>query len=199
MSLPAASPASRDTRSSRVIEIADAADVIVAPASIAHSVVALSDDPALLDALSQATGELASVVPSPSADRFIDQLVANTAAVALVDAASAPAPLSRFIDALHHQFPQVPVLLVGPALLQTQFADELTSGVLFRFVHKPASAQRLKLFIETALQRPRVADAGAEPLPSPAASIAPSALRNWIGIAIAALATAAFAVWMLRA
>jgi TonB family protein len=126
-----------------------AAGTIRAPLSI----VALSEDPMLLEALTLAAVDQATVVSSPSADRFADQLVANTAAVALIDAAVAPVPLDSFIATLHQQFPQMLLLLAGPALLQNQFSAQIADGTVFRFAHKPASAQRLKLFVDAALLR----------------------------------------------
>jgi TonB family protein len=117
------------------------------------AIVALSEDPLLLEALTAAAIGQAAVCTSPSADRFADQLVANAAAVALIDAAVAPAPLDEFIANVHRQFPQLLVLLAGPALLQNQFAAQLADGTIFRFAHKPASAQRLKLFVDAALLR----------------------------------------------
>ena len=115
------------------------------------AVAALSDDPLLLEALTLATIDKAAVVTSPSADRFADQLVANAAAVALIDAAAAPAPLAAFIAMVHQQFPQLLLLLAGPASMQNQFAAQIADGTIFRFAHKPASAQRLKLFVDAAL------------------------------------------------
>ena len=119
------------------------------------AIVALSEDPLLLEALTMAAIDQAAVVTSPSADRFADQLVANAAAVALIDAAVAPAPLDEFIANIHRQFPQLLLLLAGPALLQNQFAAQIADGTIFRFAHKPASAQRLKLFVDAALLRRR--------------------------------------------
>jgi TonB family protein len=117
------------------------------------SIVALSEDPMLLEALTLAAVDQASVVSAPSADRFADQLVANTAAVALIDAAVAPVPLDAFIATVHQQFPQMLLLLAGPASLQNQFSAQIADGTIFRFAHKPASAQRLKLFVDAALLR----------------------------------------------
>ena len=121
--------------------------------SASLSIVALSEDPMLLEALMLAAVDEASVVSAPSADRFADQLVSNSPAVALIDAAVAPAPLDGFIASVHQQFPQMLLLLAGPASLQNQFAAQLADGTIFRFAHKPASAQRLKLFVDAALLR----------------------------------------------
>jgi TonB family protein len=131
-----------------------AAPAVTAGATSASlSIVALSEDPMLLEALTLAAIDQAAVVSSPSADRFADQLVANTAAVALIDAAVAPAPLDAFIATVHQQFPQMLLLLAGPASLQNQFAAQIADGTIFRLAHKPASAQRLKLFVDAALLR----------------------------------------------
>jgi hypothetical protein len=116
------------------------------------AIVALSEDHTLLQALTLAVIEQAPVVTSPSVDRFIDQLVANGSDVALIDAATAPSPLGDFILTLRKQFPHLLVVLAGSAQLQTDLAARIADGTIFRFAHKPASAQRLKLFISAALQ-----------------------------------------------
>jgi hypothetical protein len=129
----------------------------------ASAIIALSDDPLLLAALEGAARAHAAVIISPSADRFVDQLVANAASIALIDASSAPTPLKGFIALLREQFPHLLLILAGPAQLQHQFAAQIGEGNIFRFVHKPASSQRLKLFIDAALRRQQPADA---PIPA---------------------------------
>ncbi|HEX4052389.1 MAG TPA: hypothetical protein VHY19_16090 [Steroidobacteraceae bacterium] len=120
------------------------------PASPA--VVALSEDHPLLQSLTQAVIERVAVVTCPSADRFVDQLVANGAEVALIDAAIAPKPLDVFLLALHRQFPQLQLIVVGAAALQGQLATQISDGTLFRFAPKPASADRLKGLLFAALR-----------------------------------------------
>jgi hypothetical protein len=115
-------------------------------------IVALSDDPNLLDALSGAAQTQAALILSPSADRFADQLVANAARIALIDASSVAPPLKAFIALVHEQFPQLRLILAGAASVQTQLAEQIAAGTIFRFVHKPVSSQRLKFFIDAALR-----------------------------------------------
>jgi DNA-binding NarL/FixJ family response regulator len=147
--LPISAAAGPTASSASVVHAAEptAADTVGCPA-----IVALSEDHALLQALTVAIIEQAPVVTSPSVDRFIDQLVANSAEVALIDAATAPAPLTDFILTLRRQFPHLLVVLAGSAQLQTELAAQIADGTIFRFAHKPASAQRLKLFVTAALQ-----------------------------------------------
>jgi len=116
-----------------------------APVAGRPVIVALSEDPSLLQALTLAVIEQVSVVTSPSVDRFVDQLVANASEVALIDAATAPSPLAEFILTIRRQFPQLVLVLAGSAQLQTELAGQ------------PASAQRLKLFMDAALRRGAIA------------------------------------------
>ena len=121
-------------------------------AAASPAIVALSEDHTLLQALTLAVIERSAVVTSPSVDRFIDQLVSNSAEVALVDAATAPSPLGAFIMTLRRQFPQLLVVLAGSAPLQSELSALIADGSIFRFAHKPASAKRLGLFVTAALQ-----------------------------------------------
>jgi len=123
---------------------------LAGPAGRALTIVAIADDPALLDAIVRAGCERDVVITSPTADRFVDQLVANAAAIAVIDAACAPPPLEGFIERIHLQFPQLLLILAGSATLQAALATRLVDGTLFRFAHKPASAQRMQLFIDAA-------------------------------------------------
>lgn len=116
------------------------------------AVVALSEDHALLQSLTLAVIEQVAVVTCPSADRFVDQLVANGAEVALIDAATAPNPLETFLVALRRQFPRLHLVVVGTAQLQGELGARIADGTIFRFAHKPASAQRLKLLLYTAMR-----------------------------------------------
>ena len=127
------------------------------------AIVALSDDPLLLEALTGAATESSSVSSSPSTDRFIDQLVANGAGIALIDAANVATPLKNFLATLREQFPQLLLLLTGPAQLQAQFGAQIADGTIFRFVHKPASSQRLRLFIDAAMRQLAAPVAGPAP------------------------------------
>lgn len=117
------------------------------------TVIALSEDHPLLQSLTEAVIERIAVVTCQSADRFVDLLVANGGEIALIDAAIAPKPLDVFLLALHRQFPQLQLIVVGAAALQTQLAAQISDGTLFRFAPKPATAQRLKVLLLAALRR----------------------------------------------
>jgi TonB family protein len=184
-------------------QAANAADA--AAGAVAHAIVGLSDDPLLLEALSGAALTGSDVITCPTADRFIDQLVANGAGIALIDASSVPMPLIGFIATVREQFPQLLLIVAGPAHLQAQLSAQIDNGAIFRFVHKPASSQRLKLFLDAALrqQREELAADGRPAVPSGPAAVTPgptggsrSAL-TLVALSGAALAAGAiaWAVW----
>jgi protein TonB len=110
-------------------------------------VIALSEDPQLLEALAGVPAGVAEVVLSPSPDRFVDQLVAHAGCVALIDASGIVDPID-FIASLRNQFPGLVLIIAGGGHLQAPLTPMLADGSVFRFVHKPASTQRLQLFIE---------------------------------------------------
>lgn len=118
----------------------------------AAPIVTLSEDPTLLEAISAAALDLVPVIVAPSADRFVDQVVASGGELALIDAAAIPDNLAQFLESVHRQFPALRLLLAGPGNVQHLIGAQMTDGTVYRFVHKPASAQRLRLFIDAALR-----------------------------------------------
>ena len=182
-----------------------AAAPATAALAVATAIIGLSDDPLLLEALSGAALTGSSIITCPTADRFIDQLVANAAGIALIDASSVAVPLSGFIATVCEQFPQLLLIVAGPAHLQAQLSAQLDSGAVFRFVHKPASSQRLRLFLDAALRqmREQLATDGTPVTPAGSAAATPgptggnrSAL-SLVALSGAALAAGAiaFGVW----
>src|SRR5665213_3600798 len=147
-------------------------EATAAPATATHAIIGLSDDPLLLEALSGAAVSGSSIITCPTADRFVDQLVANAAGIALIDASSLAVPLSGFIATVREQFPQLLLIVAGPAHLQAQLSAQLDDGTIFRFVHKPASSQRLTLFLEAALRQQREELAAEDPTVIPAVAAA---------------------------
>jgi TonB family protein len=125
---------------------------IAVAAGPAPPIVVLSEDPMLLEAMATGALDQAPVIISPTADRFVDQLVASGAELAMIDAAAVAENLAEFLGSVHRQFPQLQLLLAGPGNVQHQVGAQMTDGTVFRFVHKPASAQRLKLFVDAALR-----------------------------------------------
>ncbi len=169
-----------------------------APAPVpAHIIIGLTDDPLLLEALSGAAAADSTVITCPTADRFIDQLVANAADIVLIDASSVSVPLTGLVATVREQFPQSLMILAGPAHVQAQLSAQISDGTIFRFVHKPASSQRLRLFLDAALRQQREEGSKQAPATVVAAASAVPAQRGGKGrgaLTLVALCGAALAV-----
>jgi TonB family protein len=129
-----------------------AGNMPASPSRPAPPIVVLSEDPMLLEAMAAAALDQAPVIISPTGDRFVDQLVASGAELAMIDAAAVAENLAEFLGSLRQQFPDLQLLLAGPGNVQHQIGAQMADGTVFRFVHKPASAQRLRLFVDAALR-----------------------------------------------
>jgi DNA-binding NarL/FixJ family response regulator len=159
------------------------------------AVVALSEDHPLLQSLTQAVIQRLAVVTCPSADRFVDQLVANVGEIALIDAAIAPKPLDVFLLALHRQFPQLQLVVVGAAAQQAELAAQISDGTIFRFAPKPASAERLKSLLFAALRHRELLDGASAAIdPSRASPPGSQRARRWRWALLLMLTAAAAAV-----
>ena len=135
-------------------------------------------------------------------DRFVDQLVANCAELALIDTSIAPNPTDVFLLALHRQFPQLQLVVVGPQALQSTLAAQLGEGTPFRFVPSPASPERLKTLLLAALRRRERVLTDAEPaLAGPGRRGGRARSRRWVWMLALALiaAAAAAAGWFASA
>jgi TonB family protein len=121
----------------------------------AEKLVLLANDQSLIEAL-------VSVVPSDSLTVVADeaelagQLVGGHAGVAFIDCSSAdsqPGRTAQLARRLHQQLPDVVLVVAGDGAAQSEVAALVADGTIYRFVHKPVSAQRLKLFVDAALRK----------------------------------------------
>jgi protein TonB len=113
-------------------------------------VVALTQDASLARALEELAAMNLSVVQVQSTDALAEELLAGTPAIALIDSAALSRPVDQLVDQLASQFPDQRLIVAGHGLEQSLLATRIAQGQVFRFVHKPASAQRLKLFVDAA-------------------------------------------------
>jgi TonB family protein len=175
-------------------------------ARIAENLILLTVDESLIEALSHVVpAGCLSVVADESA--LIQHLLSDHAGVAFIDAGalhSRPGVAGQLTRRLHNQLPDVVLVVTGDGAAQNELAALVTDGTIYRFVHKPVSAQRLKLFVESAWRK-RDGTSGASGLyPAlvipPPAPVAPMARATpWSAIAVVALVIgAAVAGWVLH-
>jgi protein TonB len=112
--------------------------------------IAMTRDPALIHALQELAGGELTILLVEDLRRLADELVQHGTAVALLDAQSLGVPADAAVDAVKNQFPDVRLMVAGQATEQNLLATRISDQRVFRFVHKPASPQRLRLFLEAA-------------------------------------------------
>jgi protein TonB len=134
-----------------------------APPRAAENLVLLTHDESLIEAL-------ASVVPTASLTLVADEatlathLLIGHAGVVFIDAGAGPAQAAvtaQLTQRLHSQLPDVVLVVAGDGAAQGELAGLVTDGTIYRFVHKPVSAQRVKLFVEAAWRKREGVGSGA--------------------------------------
>jgi len=112
--------------------------------------ISLTSDSALIRALQDLSTDGVSVHVVSDMRTLSDELLQHAGAVAMIDASSLDAPIEGAVDAITIQFPDLRLMVAGQSTEQTALARRIADQTVFRFVHKPASPQRLKLFVDAA-------------------------------------------------
>ena len=178
------------------------------PAAVRLSrVVAFTQDATLSQSLEALAATGVDVELADSADGFAEALLLHPGCVGLLDAAAIGSSLGALVDVLGQQFPDTRFLVAGNSVDQAQLATRIASQRVFRFVHKPASAQRLKLFVDAACRPLDATGSGTTqtvevlslPAETPPGETAGGTNRQPLRVAAAAaLALAVGGVWLLQ-
>lgn len=169
-----------------------------------ESLVVLTHDEILLDTLRAVATEHEISSVGAEAD-LAAHLLDDHAGVALLDTAAVTSPIARLTERLKAQFPELVLVVAGGVEDQGALAAQITNGTVYRFLHKPVSEQRVKLFVDAAWRRHGVEHAGVteqitaprRPGPRPAARRPPQ-MGLWLGIGAAVLAVAGIAWFASR-
>jgi len=149
--------------------------------------IAVTRDAGLARALQELKDEI-SVVIVPDLRQFSDEILRHGSNLALLDSAVVEDALPRLVDALTRQFPDLRLMVAGQSGEQTELASRIASERVFRFVHKPASAQRLKLFVEAAARGSQSRSAALEGAPPHPPSRLAFILAGLVAVCIAVAA-----------
>ena len=158
-----------------------------------ESLIVLSTDNALVETL-QVLGHDHDVFTVGAESDLAAQLIAEHAGVAILDAASVTSPIEKLTDRLKSQFPDLVLIVAGGVDDQSALAAQITGGTVYRFLHKPVSEQRVRLFVEAAWRRHGQEHAGVIeatgtlPVFQPQRTALPPALLVGGGAALGALA-----------
>jgi TonB family protein len=120
--------------------------------AVRESLVVLTHDQELLQTLQAVASEHDISVVSAEAD-LASHLLQDHAGVAILDTAAVVTPISRLTESLKAQFPDLVLVVAGHTEDQAAVAAQVTQGTVYRFLHKPVSEQRVRLFVNAAWRR----------------------------------------------
>ena len=124
--------------------------------SHAHDIVelvVLTGDDVFLRTLRAAVGASRRVWHVPSADKVGDLLVAGQVGILVLDTQVVPDTAGVFVAQIKRQFPDLVIVVAGNRDAQSALASFVSSGEIYRFIHKPMSPARAKLFVDAAVRK----------------------------------------------
>lgn len=124
-----------------------------AAATAGANVIVLAEDVTLLELLKHALDGRQRVWRADNALHAADLLVAAHSGILFIDAALPAHETPTLVDKLHEQFPDFPIVVTGRRDDELELGDRISSGAVFRFLHKPVSADRVRNFMDAAARR----------------------------------------------
>jgi TonB family protein len=115
--------------------------------------VVLTEDGAFLQTLREAVGETRRLWHVPSSDKVSDLLIAGGVGILVLDAQSLHEAAGRYITEIKRQFPDLVVVVAGTRESETSLARLISGGTVYRFIHKPMSPARARLFADAAVKK----------------------------------------------
>ena len=148
-----ATPAADRPPATQAAPAPEAAPPRAAERTAGANVVALASDPTLLELLKHSLEGRQRVWRADNAMHAADLLVAAQSGILFIDAAAGKDDTPTLVDSLHAQFPDLPIVVAGRRDDELRLGERISSGTVFRFLHKPASAERVRNFVEAAARR----------------------------------------------
>jgi hypothetical protein len=129
---------------------------MLASAAAPVAVAAITQDRALIGLLRSVIDPSNDLILVASEAELTPHLNSRRISVALLDSMFIEGDLGSMAESLRDTWPDLVLVVVGTAAEQTKVATQITSGVVYRFLHRPVSAPRVRLFVEAALRRHEV-------------------------------------------
>ena len=156
--------------------------------------VVFSIDDAFLQTLREAVGNARRIWHVPSADKVCDLLLAGQVGILVLDVQALAEDVGVFVAQIKRQFPDLVLVVAGSRDAETSLANLISAGTVYRFIHKPMSPGRAKLFAEAAVKK--YAEQRRRVPPAPAGAGAGN--QRLLKIAAAALLAAAILAWAMQ-
>ncbi len=115
--------------------------------------VVLTTDEVFLQTLREAVGGARRLWHVPSGDKVSDLLVAGEVGILVLDVQALAEGPAVFIGQIKRQFPDLVVVVAGNRDAETSLAGLISAGTVYRFIHKPMSPGRAKLFADAAVKK----------------------------------------------
>ena len=135
-----------------------------------QSLVVLTRDGALAETLKGLGTEHTIVTVNAESD-LAGELVGKHTGVAIIDTGAVATAIERLTERLKDQFPDLVLIVAGSVNDQTALGAQITRGAVYRFLHKPVSEQRVKLFVEAAWRRHGEELSGVASSPAPTGAV----------------------------
>jgi TonB family protein len=124
------------------------------PAPVA--IAAITQDRALIGLLRSTVDPSNDLIIVNSEGELTPHLNSRRVSAALLDSMFIEGDLAGMAERLRATWPDLVLVVVGTAAEQSKVAAQITSGVVYRFLHRPVSAPRVRLFVDAALRRHEV-------------------------------------------
>jgi TonB family protein len=115
--------------------------------------VVLTGDEAFLQTLREAVGPSRRLWHVLSSDKVGDMLLAGGVGILVLDVQALRQAGAPFITQIKQQFPDLVIVVSGNRDTEAELARLISEGVVYRFIHKPMSPARAKLFADAAVKR----------------------------------------------
>ena len=115
--------------------------------------VVLTTDEAFLQTLREGVGAARRLWHVLSSDKISDLLVAGGVGILVLDVQALNEAAARFVADIKRQFPDLVVVVAGNRESETELARQISDGSIYRFIHKPVSPARARLFADAAVKR----------------------------------------------
>src|SRR5262245_23084545 len=129
---------------------------MLASAQAPIAIAALTQDRALIGLLRSTIDPTHDLILVTSEAELTPHLNSRRVSACLLDSMFIEGDLPAMAERLRATWPDLVLVVVGTAEEQAKVASQITSGVVYRFLHRPVSAPRVRLFVEAALRRHEV-------------------------------------------
>jgi TonB family protein len=172
----------------RSLSFSSASDIV--------ELVIFTQDEVFLQTLRDAVGGDRRLWHVPSADKVGDLLLAGEVGILVLDVQALSEPATAFVARIKRQLPELVVVVAGHREAEGSLASLISGGTVYRFIHKPVSPGRAKLFVDAAVRK--YAEHHRLLTPAPPATPLLENKRLLLGAGIAVLAALAAGIGVMR-